>query len=25
DLAQKYGFIKDKPNLNDLIRPASGS
>jgi NitT/TauT family transport system substrate-binding protein len=25
DLARKYGFIKDKPNLDDLIRPASGS
>ena len=24
DLAQKYGFIKDKPNLDDLIRPQSG-
>ena len=25
DLAQKYGFIKDKPDLGDLIRPAGGS
>jgi NitT/TauT family transport system substrate-binding protein len=25
DLAQKYGFIKDKPALGDLIRPAAGS
>jgi NitT/TauT family transport system substrate-binding protein len=25
DLAQKYGFIKDKPDLGELIRPASGS
>src|SRR3954452_12568804 len=25
DLAQKYGFIKDKPDLNELIRPSSGS
>jgi NitT/TauT family transport system substrate-binding protein len=25
DLAQKYGFIKDKPSLDDLIRPQSGS
>jgi ABC-type nitrate/sulfonate/bicarbonate transport system substrate-binding protein len=25
DLAQKYGFIKDKPDLGQLIRPASGS
>jgi ABC-type nitrate/sulfonate/bicarbonate transport system substrate-binding protein len=24
DLAQKYGFIKDKPSLNDLIRQPSG-
>jgi NitT/TauT family transport system substrate-binding protein len=24
DLAQKYGYIKDKPNLNDLIREPSG-
>jgi NitT/TauT family transport system substrate-binding protein len=24
DLAQKYGFIKDKPNLDDLIRPQPG-
>jgi NitT/TauT family transport system substrate-binding protein len=24
DLAQKYGFIKEKPNLDDLIRPQSG-
>jgi NitT/TauT family transport system substrate-binding protein len=25
DLAQKYGFIKDKPDLGELIRPAGGS
>src|SRR4051812_46988401 len=25
DLAQRYGFIKDKPDLGELIRPASGS
>ena len=25
DLAQKYGFIEDKPDLGDLIRPQSGS
>lgn len=25
DLAQKYGFIKDKPDLGELIRPASGA
>ena len=25
DLSQKYGFIKDKPDLNDLIRPSGGS
>jgi NitT/TauT family transport system substrate-binding protein len=25
DLAQKYGFIKDKPSLDDLIRAQSGS
>jgi NitT/TauT family transport system substrate-binding protein len=25
DLALKYGFIADKPNLDDLIRPQSGS
>ena len=24
DLAAKYGFIKDKPNLDDLIRQPSG-
>jgi NitT/TauT family transport system substrate-binding protein len=24
DLAAKYGFIKDKPNLDDVIRPQSG-
>jgi NitT/TauT family transport system substrate-binding protein len=24
DLAQKYGFIKDKPDLGDLIRPQAG-
>lgn len=25
DLAQKYGFIKEKPDLNELIRAQSGS
>ena len=25
DLAQKYGFIKDKPDMGDLIRQQSGS
>jgi NitT/TauT family transport system substrate-binding protein len=25
DLAQKYGFIKDKPDLNELIRPQGGA
>src|SRR4051794_189746 len=25
DLAQKYGFIEDKPDLNELIRPGGGS
>jgi NitT/TauT family transport system substrate-binding protein len=25
DLAQKYGFVTDKPSLDDLIRPQSGS
>jgi NitT/TauT family transport system substrate-binding protein len=24
DLSQKYGFIKEKPDLNELIRPAGG-
>ena len=24
DLAQKYGYIKDKPDLGELIRPAGG-
>jgi hypothetical protein len=24
DLAQKYGFIKEKPALNELIRPQGG-
>jgi NitT/TauT family transport system substrate-binding protein len=25
DLAQKYGFIKDKPDMGDLIRQQGGS
>jgi hypothetical protein len=25
DLSQKYGFIKDKPDLTDLIRPSGGT